>query len=42
MYGSVSAAGALSLTIQAQGTGDDGNVAWAEMIEVATVGGGAF
>jgi hypothetical protein len=42
VYGTVSSAGALALTLQAQGTGDDGTVAWAELIEVATVGGGAF
>lgn len=42
LYGSVSAAGQLDATLSAQGTGDDGAVAWAEIIEIAVMGDGAW
>lgn len=42
IYGSISAAGELNATLSVQGTGNDGNVAWAELIDVATMGTGAW
>jgi hypothetical protein len=42
IYGSVSASGELNATLSAQGTGDDGNVAWAELIDLAVMGDGAW
>ena len=42
LYGEVAADGGLSMTLNAQGTGNDGNVAWADIVEIATVGGGVF
>ena len=42
LYGEVSTAGELSMSLQAQGSGSDGNVSWAEVVDIATVGGGVF
>jgi len=42
LYGEVSSAGELSMSLQAQGSGSDGNVSWAEVVDIATVGGGVF
>ncbi|MEC8425644.1 MAG: hypothetical protein VX000_17780 [Myxococcota bacterium] len=42
LSGTVSSEGALALTLLAQGTGEDGSVAWADRIDIATVGGGAL
>lgn len=42
LAGTISSGGALVLTLLGQGTGEDGSVAWAERIDIATVGGGAL
>jgi hypothetical protein len=42
LSGSISASGELNATLSAQGTADDGNVAWADLIDVAVMGDGAW
>jgi hypothetical protein len=42
LYGWVSASGELNATIGGMGTGDDGDIAWAESIEIASIGGGGW
>ncbi len=32
----------LNATIGGMGTGDDGDIAWAESIEIASIGGGGW
>ncbi len=42
LNGSISASGELNATLSAQGTAEDGNVAWADLIDVAVIGDGAW
>lgn len=42
VYGYIDSDGDLHATLGATATGDDGNVAWAEFVDIAAMGGGAY